>query len=46
MSYPRDLIDATRATTRWPVEAITARAEPFGDVGDGWLARLCADAAQ
>jgi hypothetical protein len=46
MSYPRDLIDATRATTRWLVEALTARAEPFGDVGDGWLARLRADAAQ
>lgn len=46
MSYPPALIDATRATTEWLVEAMNTRAEPFGDVGDGWLARLGGSAAQ
>lgn len=46
MSYPPALIDATRATTEWLVGAMKARAEPFGEVGDGWLARLRGGAAQ
>lgn len=40
MSYPAEVITQARTTTAWLVEAMTARVEPFGDVGDGWLARV------
>jgi predicted RNA-binding protein associated with RNAse of E/G family len=46
LCYPRSLIEATRATTAWLLNAVALRVEPFGRVGQSWLSRLGGDAAQ
>lgn len=46
LGYPPPVIEQARATTDWLVEAISARTEPFGRVGEGWLSRLDGAAAQ
>jgi hypothetical protein len=40
LAYPQDLIRHAEATTRWLVEQVTGRVEPFGTVGEAWLARV------
>ncbi len=38
--YPPTVVAEAERATAWLVEAITARAEPFGSVYLGWLARV------
>jgi len=40
LGYPAEVIAEAEATAAWLVEALTARVEPFGDVGAAWLRRL------
>lgn len=37
--YPERLIDTARATTARLAMAVEARHEPFGDIGDSWMAQ-------
>lgn len=39
-AYPPQVIAEAQRATAWLVEAVTARAEPFGSVYPGWLARV------
>ena len=39
LAYPAELISQARATCDWLVEAVSSRAEPFGQAGTAWLAR-------
>ena len=39
LAYPADLISQARQTCEWLVEAVSARAGPFGQAGVEWLAR-------
>lgn len=39
LAYPAELISEARATCDWLVGAVSARTEPFGQAGPGWLAR-------
>jgi hypothetical protein len=38
--YPADVIAQARATANGLMEMVAARREPFGEVGDSWLARF------
>ena len=40
LGYPADVIATAEATAAWLVESLTARREPFGEVGAAWLQRL------
>lgn len=39
LGYPAELISQARATCDWLVDAVSARAEPFGQASVAWLAR-------
>ena len=40
LAYPAELVEEARATAAWLVDALISGAEPFGAVGQGWLAQL------
>ena len=44
LAYPAELISQARQTCDWLVEAVSSRAEPFGETGASWLARARARA--
>ena len=39
LGYPAEVISQARQTCDWLVEAVSSRAEPFGQAGPRWLAR-------
>ncbi len=45
LAYPAELVSQARQTCDWLVRAVSARAEPFGRAGAGWLARARAGQA-
>lgn len=40
LGYPADVVRAAEASAAAIADAVRARAEPFGEVGRGWLAQL------